>query len=156
MLAAGDGDGGQLGELRVAFVVVGRERLLQPGEVILDQTLGAPLHPFGVEAVEPLGEESFRLTLESPVGRIEPAVRILERDSRSISWIYTSAIEGGGRVDISPDTDGGCLVAYTGEFHLKRKFLDRAACLVGVERFARSNGERSLKRLKHLMEARRY
>ena len=110
----------------------------------------------GVEAVEPLGEESYRLTLESPVGRIEPAVRILERDSRSISWVYTSAIEGGGRVDISPDTDGGCLVAYTGEFHLKRRFLDRAARFVGVERFARTNGERSLKRLKHLMEARRY
>ena len=39
---------------------------------------------------------------------------------------------------------------------MKRRLLDRAARLAGVERFARKNGERSLARLKHLMEARRY
>lgn len=110
----------------------------------------------GVESVEPLGEDSYRLALESPVGRIEPEVRIVEHGPKSIRWVYTSAIEGGGRVDVSPDADGGCLVSYTGEFRLKRKFLDRAARFVGVERFARTNGERSLIRLKHLMEARRY
>ena len=109
----------------------------------------------GVESVEPLGEDSYRLALESPVGRIEPEVRIVERDPESISWVYTSTIEGGGRVDVSPDADG-CVVSYTGEFHLKRRFLDRAARFVGAERFARTNGERSLSRLKHLMEARRY
>jgi hypothetical protein len=63
-------------------------------------------------------------------------------------------IEGGGLVTVSPEADG-CVVSYTGEFWLKRKLLDRAARLVGVERFARKNGERSLSRLKHLMEARR-
>ena len=47
------------------------------------------------------------------------------------------------------------MVTYTGEFSLKRRLLDRAARLAGIERFARKNGERSLLRLKHLMEARR-
>ena len=109
----------------------------------------------GVESVEPLGEDSYRLSLESPVGRIEPKVRIVEHGPESISWVYTSSVEGGGRVEVSPDA-GGCLVSYTGEFHLKRKLFDRAARLVGAERFARTNGERSLSRLKYLMEARRY
>ena len=109
----------------------------------------------GVESVEQLGEDSYRLTLESPIGRIEPEVLMVEHGPESISWVYTSSIEGGGRVDVSPDASG-CLVSYTGEFHLKRKLLDRAARLVGAERFARTNGERSLSRLKYLMEARRY
>ena len=110
----------------------------------------------GIESVEPLGEDSYRLTLESPIGRIEPEVRVVENGPKSISWVYTSAIEGGGRVEVTPGADGGCLVSYTGEFHLKRRLLDRAARFVGAERFARTNGERSLTRLKHLMEARRY
>ena len=109
----------------------------------------------GVESVEQLGEDSYRLGLQSPIGRIEPEVRIVEHSPESISWVYTSSIEGGGRVDVAPDA-GGCLVSYTGEFHLKRKLFDRAARLVGAERFARTNGERSLSRLKYLMEARRY
>ena len=109
----------------------------------------------GVESIEQLGERDYRLTLESPIGRIEPEARIVEHGPRSISWVYTSIIDGGGRVDVSPDSDG-CVVTYTGEFALKRKLLDRAARFVGVERFARKNGERSLLRLKHLMEARRY
>jgi carbon monoxide dehydrogenase subunit G len=109
----------------------------------------------GVESVEPLGDDSYRLALQSPIGRIEPEVRIVEHGPESISWVYTSSIEGGGRVDVAPDADG-CLVSYTGEFHLKRKLFDRAARLVGAERFARTNGERSLARLKYLMEARRY
>jgi carbon monoxide dehydrogenase subunit G len=110
----------------------------------------------GVESVEPLGEDAYRLALESPIGRIEPEVKIVERGPESISWVYTSTIEGGGRVDVSPDADGGSVVSYTGEFRLKGRFLDRAARFVGAERFARTNGERSLTRLKHLMEARRY
>jgi len=109
----------------------------------------------GVENVERLGEDIYRLALDSPIGKIEPEVRIVERCPESINWVYTSTVEGGGRVDVSPDA-GGCLVSYTGEFHLKRKLLDRAARFVGVERFARTNGERSLTRLKYLMEARRY
>ena len=110
----------------------------------------------GVESVEPLGDDCYRLALESPIGRIEPEVRIVERGPESISWVYTSSVEGGGQVDVASEADGGCLVSYTGEFHLKRKLFDRAARLVGAERFARTNGERSLSRLKYLMEARRY
>ena len=110
----------------------------------------------GVENVERLGENDYRLALDSPIGRIEPGVRIVKQSPETISWVYTSTVEGGGRVDVSPDDGGGCLVSYTGEFHLKRRLLDRAARFVGAERFARTNGERSLARLKYLMEARRY
>jgi carbon monoxide dehydrogenase subunit G len=110
----------------------------------------------GVEDVERLGEETYRLAIDSPIGKIKPEVRLVENTPESISWVYTSTVEGGGRVDIAPDTDSGSLVSYTGEFHLKRRFLDRAARFVGAERFARTNGERSLLRLKYLMEARRY
>ena len=109
----------------------------------------------GVEGVEQLGENSYRLTLESPVGKLEPEAKVVEHGPRSIRWIYTSTIEGGGRVDVSPSGGTGCVVSYTGEFRLKRKLLDRAARMVGMERFAHRNGERSLARLKHLMEARR-
>ena len=110
----------------------------------------------GVEGVERLGEETYRLAIDSPIGKIKPEVRIVENTPESISWVYTSSVDGGGRVDIAPDAEGGCLVSYTGEFHLKRRFLDRAARFVGAERFARTNGERSLSRLKYVMEARRY
>jgi carbon monoxide dehydrogenase subunit G len=109
----------------------------------------------GVEKVERLGEDEYSLTIESPIGKISPGVRIVEQSPESIGWVYTSTIDGGGQVDVSPDA-GGCLVSYTGEFHLKRRFLDRAARFVGAERFARTNGERSLARLKYLMEAGRY
>ncbi|MBA2713707.1 MAG: SRPBCC family protein [Rubrobacteraceae bacterium] len=110
----------------------------------------------GVQGVERFGEDTYRLAIDSPIGKIKPEVLIVENTPESISWVYTSTVEGGGRIDIAPDADGGCLVSYTGEFHLKRRFLDRAARFVGAERFARTNGERSLSRLKYLMEARRY
>jgi carbon monoxide dehydrogenase subunit G len=109
----------------------------------------------GVEAVERLGEDHYRLTLDSPIGTLEPEARVVEHGPRTIRWVYDSVIDGGGRVEVSPDAKG-CMVTYTGEFRLKRRLLDRAARLAGVERFARKNGERSLSRLKHLMEARRY
>ena len=109
----------------------------------------------GVEAVEMLGEDRYRLTLDSPIGRLEPEATVVEHGARTIRWVYASVLEGGGRVEVSPDEDG-CMVNYKGEFHLRRRLLDRAARLAGVERFARKNGERSLSRLKHLMEARRY
>lgn len=109
----------------------------------------------GVEAVEMLGEDRYRLTLDSPIGRLEPEATVVEHGGRTIRWVYASVLEGGGRVEVSPDKDG-CTVNYKGEFHLRRRLLDRAARLAGVERFARKNGERSLSRLKHLMEARRY
>jgi carbon monoxide dehydrogenase subunit G len=110
----------------------------------------------GVESVEKLADESYRLALESPVGKIEPEAKITEHTPTSIRWVYTTAVEGGGRVDVSPDGDAACLVTYMGEFRFKRGLLDRAARMAGIERFARRNGERSLSRLKHLMEARRY
>jgi uncharacterized membrane protein len=110
----------------------------------------------GVESVERLGEDAYRLALESPIGKIRPEVRIIEQGQESISWVYTTSIEGGGRMEVSPDNGAGCIVSYTGEFHLKRKLFDRAARMVGAEKFARTNGERSLSRLKYLMEARRH
>jgi carbon monoxide dehydrogenase subunit G len=143
----------------------------QGGSVSIDQRVAAPAEKVsayvsdfrnagewmvGVENVERLGEDTYRLALDSPIGKIHPEVRIMEQSPESISWVYTSTVEGGGRVDVSPDAEGGCLVSYNGEFHLKRKLLDRAARFVGAERFARTNGERSLTRLKYLMEARRY
>lgn len=111
----------------------------------------------GVQSVTPLGEDLFRLCLESPVGKIEPEVRLLEHTGTEIRWVYTSAIEGGGTVIVSPNVDGSsCTVSYAGDFELKNRLFSRAAKLFGAERFARANGERSLARLKHLMEARRY
>jgi len=109
----------------------------------------------GVKGIEPLGNDAYKLEIESPIGRIHPEVRVLEHSPTTVRWIYASAVEGGGRVDIVPDANGGCRVSYEGEFHLKSGLLDRAARLVGAERFARNNGERSLARLKHLMEAHR-
>lgn len=111
----------------------------------------------GVEGVERLDEDSYRLMLESPVGRLEPEVRISEHGDGTIRWVYISAIEGGGEVTVTPAENGSsCVVSYIGDFRLKSKVLNRAARFVGIERFARMNGERSLLRLKHLMEARRY
>jgi carbon monoxide dehydrogenase subunit G len=109
----------------------------------------------GVEGIEPLGEDAYKLEIESPIGKIHPEVRVLEHSTTTVRWVYDSAVEGGGRVDVVPDANGGCRVSYEGEFHLKSGLLDRAARLVGAERFARNNGERSLARLKHLMEAHR-
>ena len=110
----------------------------------------------GVEGVERLSEDSYRMMLESPVGRLEPEAKILEHGNGLIRWAYTSALEGGGEVTVVPDGDSSCVVSYTGKFMLKSKFLNRAARFAGIERFARRNGERSLLRLKQLMEARRY
>ena len=111
----------------------------------------------GVEGVEPLSEDSYRLILESPVGKIEPEARVVEHGDGLIRWVYTSILKGGGEVTVIPVEGGSsCVVHYTGDFRLKGKILDRAARFVGIERFARKNGERSLLRLKHLTEARRY
>lgn len=110
----------------------------------------------GVESVAKLGDEDYRLTLDSPVGKLEPEVRMLEHNERAIRWTYTSTIEGGGRVEVSPIGERSCAVTYTGEFELKRRLLGRLARVAGMNHFARKNGERSLSRLKHLMEARRY
>jgi len=111
----------------------------------------------GVEGVEQLSEDSYRLILESPVGRLEPEVKILEHCNSAIRWTYTSTIEGSGEVTVSETSNGSlCVVSYVSDFRLKGKVLSRAARFVGMERFARKNGERSLLRLKQLMEARRY
>ena len=141
------------------------------GTISIEQRIGAPpervaafISDFrnakewmvGVESVISLRDDCYRLALDSPIGKIEPEVEIVERGPESIRWIYASVVNGGGRVVVSPGTNGGCVVSYAGEFHLRRRFLDRAARFVGAERFARKNGERSLSRLKFLMEARRY
>jgi len=111
----------------------------------------------GVEGVERLSVDSYRLILESPVGKIEPEARVVEHGDGLIRWVYTSMLEGGGEVTVIPVEGGSsCVVHYAGDFRLKGKILDRAARFVGIERFARKNGERSLLRLKHLTEARRY
>jgi carbon monoxide dehydrogenase subunit G len=134
------------------------QRIYAPAEQVTDfigDFRNAKEWMVGVEAVERLGEDRYRLTLDSPIGTLEPEARVVEQGPRAIRWVYDSVIEGGGRVEVSPDEDC-CMVTYTGEFRLKRRLLHRAARLAGVERFARKNGERSLSRLKHLMEARRY
>ena len=110
----------------------------------------------GVEEVTKLAEEDYRLKLDSPVGKLEPEVRMLEHNEREIRWKYTSTIEGGGQVAVVPIGDRSCSVTYTGEFSLKRRLLGKLARAAGMNHFARKNGERSLARLKHLMEARRY
>ena len=134
------------------------ERIYAPAEKVADfigDFRNAKEWMVGVEAVEMLGEDRYRLTLDSPIGRLEPEATVVEHGARTIRWVYASVLEGGGRVEVSPDEDG-CTVNYKGDVHLRRRLLDRAARLAGVERFARKNGERSLSRLKHLMEARRY
>ncbi len=110
----------------------------------------------GVESVEPLAEDRYRLRLETPVGKLEPEVTVHEHNLERVRWSYDTTIEGGGLVEIWPDHDGGCVVSYSGDFRLKRRFLSRVARVAGMNHFARRNGERSLARLKHLMEARRY
>jgi len=134
------------------------ERIAAPPEMVADfvgDFRNAKRWMVGVEAIEPLGEDAYKLEIESPIGRIHPEVRVLEHSLTTVRWVYASAVEGGGRVDVVPDANGGCRVSYEGEFHLKSGLLDRAARLVGAERFARKNGERSLARLKYLMEAQR-
>ena len=143
------------------------------GSVAIDQHVDAPARDVaayigdfrnakewmvGVEGVERLDEDSYRLMLESPVGKLEPEATILEHGDSVIRWIYTSVIEGSGEVTVNPSTpdDSSCVVSYTSEFRLRSKILNHAARFVGLEHFARRNGERSLLRLKHLMEARRY
>lgn len=110
----------------------------------------------GVESVELLGEDTYRLRLETPVGKLEPEVTVHEHSPERVRWSYNSTIDGGGLVEISPDGTGGSVVTYSGEFRLKQRFLSRVARVAGMNRFARRNGERSLARLKYLMEARHY
>ena len=110
----------------------------------------------GVESVTKLAEEDYKLTLDSPVGKLEPEVRMLEHTEKEIRWKYTSTIGGGGQVEVVPTGQRSCTITYTGEFTLKQRLLGRLARAAGMNHFARKNGERSLERLKHLMEARRY
>lgn len=112
----------------------------------------------GVEEVRHLRDEVYKLRLESPVGVLEPEVRVTLREGGEIHWSYTSAIEGDGRVSIVPDatSSDSCRVTYKGQFQLRGRFAERMGRFVGMQRFARKNGERSLARLKSLMEARKY
>jgi uncharacterized protein len=153
---------------------LGIEKPAGEGSVAIEQQIEAPASSVaayvgdfrnakewmvGVEGVERVEEDTYRLLLESPVGRLEPEVRILEHREGTVRWAYASIIEGGGEVTVVPvgEAEGSsCVVSYAGDFKLKGKILNRAARFVGMERFAHRNGERSLLRLKHLMEARRY
>lgn len=135
-----------------------RERILAPAENVAAY-IGDFRHAkdwmVGVKSVEKLDEDEYRLEIETPVGRIKPEVRMLEHDSERIRWTYTSAIEGGGKVEVTPTGNGSCTVSYSGDFKLKQRLLGRVTKALGSG-FARKNGERSLSRLKYLMEAHRY
>jgi uncharacterized membrane protein len=110
----------------------------------------------GVEDVESIQKDVYRLKLNTPVGKLEPEATVNEHSPERVSWSYNSTVEGGGLVEISPDGTGGSIVTYSGEFRLKRRLLGRVAKAAGLDHFVRRNGERSLERLKYLMEARRY
>ncbi|HET7477898.1 MAG TPA: SRPBCC family protein [Rubrobacteraceae bacterium] len=144
---------------------------MKKGRISIDQHIDAPAESVatyigdfrnakewmvGVESVEKIGDDLYRLSLESPIGKLSPEARVLEHSDHLLRWVYASTIDGGGSVEVSPGENGTCTVSYSGEFRLKNKLLNRAAQAVGIERFAQMNGERSLARLKHLMEARRY
>lgn len=109
----------------------------------------------GVESVEHLGGESYRLNLDTPVARLYPEAEITGRGELGLRWVYTSVIEGEGSIEVLPEEEG-CVVHYRGEFAPRSKLATRVAKLLGMERFAHRNGERSLTRLRALMEARRY
>jgi uncharacterized membrane protein len=109
----------------------------------------------GVSGVEQLSEDLYRVTLQGPVGKLRPEVRVLERSDERFRWEYVSGIEGGGEVIVVPTEDApdsSCIVTYEGEFRLGGALAGRAARFIGMDRFARKMGERSLARLKELME----
>ena len=54
----------------------------------------------GVEEIEELGGDAYRLHLESPVGVLKPEARVVERSAGRIRWVYTSTVEGGGTVEV--------------------------------------------------------
>lgn len=111
----------------------------------------------GIEGVERTSEDGYRMVIDTPVGRLEPEADIVEARPDHIRWVYTSAMDGEGRVDVLGSQDGsGCTVRYRGGFRIRGRILGRAAKAVGMEGFARRQGERSLERLKSLMEAGRY
>ena len=89
-----------------------------------------------------------------PIGRLDTEANVVEHGPHTIRWVYDTTMVA-GQVDVRRRLTAASSPTE-GEFHMKRELLDRAARLAGVERFARKNGERSLARLKHLMEARRY
>lgn len=109
----------------------------------------------GVENIRRTAEDAYRLAIETPIGRLEPAATIVEARPELIRWVYTETVDGDGQVEVL-DHDSGCLVRYRGDFRVRGRLLGRAARLAGMEGFVRRQGERSLERLKHLMEAGRY
>ena len=105
------------------------QRIYAPAEQVADfvgDFRNAKEWMVGVEAVEMLGEDRYRLTLDSPIGRLEPEATVVEHGARIIRWVYASVLEGGGRVEVSPDEDG-CTVNYKGEFHLRRRLISSGA-----------------------------
>lgn len=110
----------------------------------------------GIEKIEQTSEDGYRLTLDTPIGNLRPEARVVEHRPDFVRWVYTSTVEGEGQVNVedSPDGDArSCVVRYRGNFRVKGRILGRAAKAMGMEGFARRQGERSLQRLKNLMEA---
>jgi len=139
-------------------VVTIAQRIGAPaGKVVayVDDFRNAESWMVGVSGVEQLSEDRYRVTLEGPVGKLHPEVRVLERSDERFRWEYTSGVGGGGEVTVLPAEDApdsSCLVVYEGEFRLGGALASRAARFVGMDRFARKMGEKSLDRLKALME----
>lgn len=109
----------------------------------------------GVEEISRTSENGYRLVVETPIGRLEPEADVIEARPDHIRWVYTSAVDGEGQVDVT-ESGANCTVRYRGGFTVRGRILGRAAKVVGMEDFARRQGERSLERLKSLMEAGRY
>ena len=109
----------------------------------------------GVESVVPLGDDSYRLALDSPIGRIE--TRGKDRRARPGEHHLGLHLDHRGRRSgrRRARRKRGLRRLLHRRVPPQAQLLDKAARFVGAERFARSNGERSLSRLKHLMEARR-
>jgi len=114
----------------------------------------APEWMVGVSGVERLSEDRYRFALDGPAGRMQPEVRVLEHTEERFRWEYVSGVEGGGEVTVAPTEDApdsSCIVVYAGEFRLGGR-LSGAARFMGLDKFARKMGERSLDQLKEIME----
>ena len=71
------------------------ERIYAPAEQVADfigDFRNAKEWMVGVEAVEMLGEDRYRLTLDSPIGRLEPEATVVEHGARTIRWVYASIL----------------------------------------------------------------
>src|SRR5215210_2156327 len=75
----------------------------------------------GVEGVERLSEDFYRLLVESPVGKLEPEAKVLEHGGDRVRWEYTAASEGGGGVTVAAADGCSCVGTCKGEFRRRGK-----------------------------------